>query len=165
MLTNLRVMSGDPIPDKSSQLFVPQIDVWGPDSRRTGGTANADRLPDTFTYRDAVAFMRAHRGVHQTAIYGMGLDLDAGSGRPFAAAGLAAYADFFPLFEVPFASGGPWSAADDEKAWTEVAAMLNVVMRNVIAMSQPSMLLQLEIESFYVFSKIVLDRAANFVHW
>lgn len=114
MLTNLRVMSGDPIPDKSSQLFVPQIDVWGPDSRRTGGARNADRLPDTLTYRDAIAFMRARRGVHQTAIYGMGLDLDAGSGRPFGAAGLAAYADFFPLFEVPFASGGPWSASDDE---------------------------------------------------
>ncbi len=114
MLTNLRVMSGDPIPDKSLRLFVPQIDVWGPDSRRTGGAANADRLPDTLTYRDAIAFMRAHRGVHQTAIYGMGLDLDAGSGRPFAAAGLAAYADFFPLFEVPFASGGPWSGSDDE---------------------------------------------------
>ncbi|MEJ0008810.1 MAG: hypothetical protein WDM77_21215 [Steroidobacteraceae bacterium] len=29
MLTNLRVMTGDPIPDKSSQLFAPQIDVWG----------------------------------------------------------------------------------------------------------------------------------------
>jgi putative ABC transport system permease protein len=115
MLTNLRVMSGDPIPDKSSKLFVPQIDVWGPDSRRTGGAANSDLLPDTLTFRDAIAFMRARRGVHQTAIYGMGLDLDPGSGRPFAAAGLAAYADFFPLFEVPFASGGPWSASDDEK--------------------------------------------------
>jgi putative ABC transport system permease protein len=114
MLTNLRVMSGDPIPDKSSQLFVPQIDVWGPDSRRTGSAANADRLPDTLTYRDAMAFMRARRGLRQTAIYGMGLDVDPGSGRPFLAAGLAAYADFFPLFEVPFASGGPWSAADDE---------------------------------------------------
>jgi putative ABC transport system permease protein len=113
MLTNLRVMTGDPIPDKSSQLFVPQIEVWGPGSHRAGGAAN-DRLPDTLTYRDAMAFMSAHRGVHQTAIYGMGLDVDVGSGRPFLAAGLAAYADFFPLFEVPFASGGPWSAADDE---------------------------------------------------
>jgi putative ABC transport system permease protein len=114
MFTNLRVMTGDPIPDKSSQLFVPQIDVWGPDSRRTGGAANADRLPDTLSYRDAIAFMHAHRGVRQTAIYGMGLDVDPGSGRPFLAAGLAAYADFFPLFAVPFASGSPWSATDDE---------------------------------------------------
>jgi putative ABC transport system permease protein len=120
MLTNLRVMTGDPIPDKSSQLFVPQIDVWGPDSRRAAGVAGGNRLPDALSYRDAMAFMRARRGVRQSAIYGMGLDVDPGSGRPFLAAGLAAYADFFPLFEVPFASGGPWSAADDEDRATVV---------------------------------------------
>ncbi|MEJ0008811.1 MAG: ABC transporter permease [Steroidobacteraceae bacterium] len=44
----------------------------------------------------------------------MGMGVDPGSGRPFVAAGLAAYADFFPLFEVPFRSGGPWGASDDE---------------------------------------------------
>jgi putative ABC transport system permease protein len=114
MLTNLRVMSGDPIPDKSSQLFVPQLDVWGPDSRRAAGVAVGNRLPDALTYRDAMAFMRARRGVRQTAMYALGMDVDPGSGRPFVAAGQAAYADFFPLFEVPFASGGPWGAADDE---------------------------------------------------
>jgi putative ABC transport system permease protein len=121
MLTNLRVMTGDPIPGKSAQLFAPQLDVWGPDSRHAAGAAGGDRLLDTFTYRDAMAFMRARRGTHQTAIYGFGLDVDTGTGRPFAAAGLAAYADFFPLFAVPFASGGPWSAADD-------ASQANVVV-------------------------------------
>ncbi len=114
MLTNLRAMSGDPIPDKSSRLFVPQLDVWGPDLHHAGGPGVGDRLPDRLTYRDAMAFMRAGRGARQTAMYGMGMDVDPGSGRPFVAAGLAAYADFFSLFEVPFASGGPWSAADDE---------------------------------------------------
>jgi len=114
MLANLRVMSGDPIPDKSSQLFVPQLDVWGPDSRRAAGVAVGNRLPVALTYRDAMAFMRARRGVRQTAMYALGMDVDPGSGRPFVAAGQAAYADFFPLFEVPFASGGPWGAADDE---------------------------------------------------
>ena len=114
MLTNLRVMSGDPIPDKSAQLFVPQIDVWGPDSRRTGGAANADRLPDTLTYRDAMAFMRARHGMRQSVMYSFGMDVDPGSGRPFVATGRAAYADFFSLFEVPFAGGGPWGATDDE---------------------------------------------------
>jgi putative ABC transport system permease protein len=114
MLTNLRVMSGDPIPDKSSHLFAPQIDVWGPGSHHAGSVAVGDRLPDTLTYRDAMAFMRAPRAVRQTAMYGFGMDVDPGSGRPFVAAGLAAYSEFFPLFEVPFASGGSWSAADDE---------------------------------------------------
>src|SRR5580704_1908109 len=56
MLTNLRVMTGDPIPGKSAQLFAPQLDVWGPDSRHAAGAAGGDRLLDTFTYRDAMAF-------------------------------------------------------------------------------------------------------------
>jgi len=114
MLTNLRAMTGDPIPDKSSQLFVPQIDVWGPDSRHAGGGAVSNRLPDTLTYRDAMAFMRAHRGVRQSVMYSFGMDVDPGAGRPLFAAGLAAYADFFSLFDVPFARGGPWGAAEDE---------------------------------------------------
>lgn len=111
MLTTLRAMSGDPIPDKSSRLFVPQIDVWGAASRRA---QSGDQLPDQVTYRDAMALMRAHRGVRQTAMYSLGMDVDPGSGRPFTASGRAAYADFFTLFEVPFRAGAPWSAKDDE---------------------------------------------------
>jgi putative ABC transport system permease protein len=111
MLTTLRAMSGDPIPDKSSRLFVPQIDVWGPASRRA---ESGDQLPDQVTYRDAMALMRAHRGVRQTAMYSLGMDVDPGSGRPFTASGRAAYADFFALFEVPLRAGVPWSAKDDE---------------------------------------------------
>jgi putative ABC transport system permease protein len=111
MLTTLRAMSGDPIPDRSSRLFVPQIDVWGPDSRRQDPS---DQLPDQLSYRDATALMRAHRGVHQTAMYAIGMDVDPGSGRPFQATGRAAYADFFTMFEVPFRAGAPWSARDDE---------------------------------------------------
>lgn len=68
MLTNLRAMSGDPIPDKSSRLFVPQLDVWGPDLHHAGGPGVGDRLPDRLTYRDAMAFMRAGRGARQTAM-------------------------------------------------------------------------------------------------
>lgn len=117
MLTTLRAMSGDPLPDRSSQLFVPQIDVWGPDSRRQN---TVDRLPDQISYLDAMALMRARRGVHQTATYAVEMDVDPGSGsgvgagRPFTATGRAAYRDFFTMFEVPFASGAPWSAAADE---------------------------------------------------
>ena len=41
--TVFRAASGDPIPWKSSRLFVPQIDVWGPSSRRKG-TEPADAM-------------------------------------------------------------------------------------------------------------------------
>jgi putative ABC transport system permease protein len=118
MLTTLRAMSGDPIPDKNSKLFVPQIDTWGPDSRH--GRPD-DRLPDQLSYGDAMALMRAHRGVRQTAMYAVGMDVSpesaagtATSAKPFQATGRAAYTDFFSMFEVPFRSGGPWGAADDE---------------------------------------------------
>jgi putative ABC transport system permease protein len=119
MLTTLRAMSGDPIPDKSSKLFVPQIDTWGPDSRH--GQPD-DRLPDQLSYGDAMALMRAHRGVRQTAMYALGMDVSPESAagtvtaaKPFQATGRAAYTDFFSMFEVPFRSGGPWGAAHDEQ--------------------------------------------------
>ncbi len=58
MLTTLVAMSGDPIPDKSSQLFIPQFDVDG------YGTEHHDvtNLPWNLTYRDGVAFMQRQAG-------------------------------------------------------------------------------------------------------
>jgi putative ABC transport system permease protein len=109
MLTTLRAMSGDPIPGKSSTLFVPQIDNWGPDPHSRYG----NRLPDQLTYRDAMALMAARRGAHQTAMYKLGMDVSPVGGKPFDTAGRAVYADFFSMFEVPFERGGPWNPADD----------------------------------------------------
>jgi putative ABC transport system permease protein len=106
------VLLGNPIPDKSSRLVVPQIDAWGPDSRSTPGGA-AVELPDQLTYRDAMALMQAHKGLRQTAMYGIGPNVTPAEGRSFHASGRAAYADFFTMFEAPFRSGGPWSFADD----------------------------------------------------
>jgi putative ABC transport system permease protein len=47
--TVFRAMSGDPIPWKSSKLFVPQIDPWGPIHRPNGEPLGG------MTYIDAVA--------------------------------------------------------------------------------------------------------------
>lgn len=106
----MRAMLGDPLPDKSSRLVVPQIDVWGPNSRQNG---RGLELPDQLTYRDAMALMQAHRGIRQTAMYGLEPDVTPDQGKPFPASGRAAYADFFAMFETPFRTGGPWSLADD----------------------------------------------------
>lgn len=51
-----RAVSGDPIPWKSSQLFVPQVDNWGPNGRRADGDP-----PNAMDYTDATALMRDHR--------------------------------------------------------------------------------------------------------
>ena len=114
VLTTLRAMGADPIPDKSSQLFVPQIDAWGPPTRPGGGADPGGQLPDQLTYRDAMALMKAHLAVRQTAMYAVSLDATAADGAAFPVSGRAAYGDFFQMFEVPFRMGGPWTRTDDD---------------------------------------------------
>jgi len=114
-LTIFRAMSGDPLPDKSAQLFVPQIDNWGPKRHGAGTTGSGLKLQDQLTYIDAIRLMDAHAAKRQSAMYGSGLPLVPANPKlaPFTARIRAAYTDFFPMFEVPFLYGAPWSAADD----------------------------------------------------
>jgi putative ABC transport system permease protein len=112
VLTVLIAMSGDPIPDKSDVLFVPQIDIWGPNTRPKGATAQI-RLPAQFTYRDVTAFMQAQMAPRQAATYPVGLDVTPPSGIPFSQGGRATGRDFFAMFEVPFKAGAAWTAKDE----------------------------------------------------
>ena len=113
--TILRSMSGNPIPDKSSQLFTPQIDVWGPQSRQNSNQAGRDRLPPWLTYRDAAALLQAQRATRQAAMYAVYLDVRPAANRAFSAAGRATSRDFFAMFEVPFRSGAAWDPQADEQ--------------------------------------------------
>ncbi len=103
LLTTLRALALDPIPGKSSQLYVPLINA-------------GRRLPDQLIYQDAMALMQAHQALRQTPMYGGSLVVTAADRAPFPVGGRAAYADFFRMFAVPFRSGGPWTQADDEGA-------------------------------------------------
>jgi putative ABC transport system permease protein len=112
-LTVFRAMSGDPIPQKSDQLFAAQIDDRGP-SKDPG--QSEDGLEDQLSYIDAMALMKAHAARRQSAMFLTRLSLrppDPGQ-KPLKVLARAAYADFFPMFDVPFEFGGPWTAADDE---------------------------------------------------
>ena len=106
-----RAVSGDPIPDKSAQLFKPQIDNWGPDHSDQG------EPPSAMDYTDAMALMRDRAAPLQTMLYPVNLSIvPAGvSSQPFVEPGYATYSDFFRMFEVPFQYGGAWPASDDEK--------------------------------------------------
>jgi putative ABC transport system permease protein len=108
-----RAVSGDPIPWKSSKLFVPQIDMWGPKGR---GPDNSDNEPpNAMDYTDAVALMRAHRAKLQSAMYQISpsvVPADA-SKHPINVSGHAVYSEFFPMLDVPFLYGGGWNADDD----------------------------------------------------
>jgi putative ABC transport system permease protein len=105
-----RAVSDDPIPQKSSQLFVPQIDNRGPQYNRNG------EPPSALTYSDALYLMRAHKAVHQTMLYQVALSVMPSDEHrmPFKAPGYATYADFFTMFDVPFEYGAAWSADQDE---------------------------------------------------
>ncbi|OOG36334.1 ABC transporter permease [Rhodanobacter sp. C05] len=105
-----RAVSGNPIPDKSAQLFIPQIDGWGPQQNRDGEPA------DALNYIDAMALMRARRATRQTFLYGLSMSVLPGGNQslPVAVNGYAVYGDFFPMFEVPFLYGSSWSAAEDD---------------------------------------------------
>jgi putative ABC transport system permease protein len=110
MLTTLVVMSSNPIPDKSSQLFIPQIDVTGYATQRH----NFRNLPWDLTYRDAMAFSNVQGGVRQTAMYPLTLNVKPAQGDAFQASGRATYGDFFAMFEAPFRSGAAWGRNEDE---------------------------------------------------
>jgi putative ABC transport system permease protein len=99
-----RAMSGDPIPWKSGQLFVPRIDTRAPDKRQGG-------FPDLLPYRDVMELLRARVVPRQTPIYTLALHLipEDINLLPLHVVGVAVDRDFFPIFDVPFRYGSPWT--------------------------------------------------------
>src|SRR5450830_997037 len=110
-LTILHVMSGNPLPDKNGRMFVPLVDN-GPLAGYTPGDESRDTQ---ISYRDAVNFQNSKIGERRSAMYGVGGTIEPQNKDlgPFGSQGLAAYRDFFPMFETPFLYGQPWSEADD----------------------------------------------------
>ncbi|HZW50940.1 MAG TPA: ABC transporter permease, partial [Rudaea sp.] len=109
-----RAVSGDPIPWKSAQLHVPQVDMWGPSGRSPDSTDNDP--PNALDYNDAVALMRDHRAKLQSAMYAIGpsvVPADAAK-HPIQTGGHAVFGEFFAMVDVPFKYGSGWSATDDE---------------------------------------------------
>ena len=116
--TILYVMSRDPIPEKSSQLFAVQVDNWGPTSRKPGDS----EPPTQLSYLDANALLTAARGVHQVAMYAISMMVmpDDASRKPFNVDARAASRDFFSMFNVPMLYGGAWSVEDERDGMDSV---------------------------------------------
>jgi putative ABC transport system permease protein len=104
-------MSGDPIPQKSKTLYVPQIDSWGPSSIKQDGEPS-----ESLTYIDSVELMRSQRADRQTAVFPFTATVysEDVSRRPHSIQAHAVSADFFPMLDVPFLKGGGWSRSDDQ---------------------------------------------------
>jgi len=102
------VMGGDPIPQKSNQLFHVQLD--------TGSPNNEFDPPVQLTYLDTMALLNDKRALRQSATskFSAILEPDSDELRPFTINGRGALADFFPMFNVPFLYGNSWNQADDD---------------------------------------------------
>jgi len=93
-------MSNNPIPQKSDQLFYVQLDNWDPNQQDD----EEFEPPDQVTYLDAMALMKAGKAFRQVASNRSGLVLEpqGDDERPFSVNTRNTWADFFPMFDIPF---------------------------------------------------------------
>jgi putative ABC transport system permease protein len=109
-LTVMHLLSGDPLPGKSQRIFHPQVDPMPDEKMR-------EFPPDMMDYTSAVDLWRAKRADRQTLVVDSGIKLrapDTGM-PPLMTTMLSASADFFLMFDVPFAYGSGWSEQDDAR--------------------------------------------------
>ena len=110
------LMSGNPIPHKSEQLFAIQLDNWDPNDPPT---ESARDVQPQITYRDAEFLMHADTpATRQLAMYGTSavVEPEAKDQNPFDGSLRATYHTFFEMFDVPFLFGQPWNlSADDNR--------------------------------------------------
>ena len=104
-----RATTSDPLPGKSSQLYVPLIDNVGPSYNYLG------EPNDTLSYMDAMALWHAHKASRQTLLYPTKWQVEAHnpSVPAMSMSGDAVTADFFSMFDVPFRFGSGWTVNDD----------------------------------------------------
>jgi putative ABC transport system permease protein len=109
--TILYVMSGDPIPAKSRELFAVQIDNGGPKSRKAGDNEPATQM----SYPDAMALLAAHVAPRQVAMHQVQLTVKPTDAKlkQFVISARATTADFFAMFDVPMLYGHAWSASNE----------------------------------------------------
>lgn len=112
MITVLHVMSGDPLPGRSAQLYVPVIDPHPVSDDKSKNTA----LDAAMTWTDAMYLLHAARADHQAAMAAGTLPVQPvlTSLHPFFEAGHYVTADFFLMFGTPFRAGSGWTAQDDQ---------------------------------------------------
>lgn len=112
-LTVLHVLSADPMPGKSGDLYHVQLDP-----RRAAGYVAGAEPPRQMTRADAEALLRARRADRQAMMTGgnAAIEPDRAGLDPFFVNARWTSADFFAMFRVPFVAGGAWTAEDDARA-------------------------------------------------
>ncbi|WEN16228.1 ABC transporter permease [Rhodanobacter sp. AS-Z3] len=109
-LTVLHVLSGDPLPGRSSLLYAPQLDP-----RDMGDYQPQAEPPDQVTWIDGTNLLQAQRADRQALMTGGSVAIQPTQSAfdPFYETARYTTADFFPMFGVPFQYGHAWGAAED----------------------------------------------------
>ncbi len=105
------LMSANPIPEKSDQLYYVQLDSWNPHF----AAREPNEPPDQLTWTDATNLMQAQQAFRQSAMASSGgvVQPDNPDVKPFMASLRLNFADFFPMFKAPFLYGSGWQYSDD----------------------------------------------------
>lgn len=110
-LTVLHVLSGDPLPGRSNQLYRPQLDPRDSQGYLAGKTQPMGQV----TWIDGMNLLDAKRADRQALMTGgsVAVQPDNSTLDPFYDSARYTTADFFPMFGVSFHYGRAWNAADD----------------------------------------------------
>jgi putative ABC transport system permease protein len=106
-------LSGDPIPQKSDRLFYVQVDNWRPD--RPWDDDEPTEPADQISYPDMTNLMRSEIPTYQSGMHLTNLTVHPAEqgARPFRESVRMCFADFFPMFDVPFRYGAGWTREAD----------------------------------------------------
>jgi putative ABC transport system permease protein len=113
MISIHHAFARNPIPEKSDLLFNVRVDSWDPNSQffdvRPGDP------PKHITYRDMKGLMASDVPRYETGIASAQIFVfpEDETLQPYRGTIRLCQADFFPMFDVPFAYGGPWSREVD----------------------------------------------------
>jgi len=113
-ITVYHLMSADPIPQKSSELFAVQLDSWG--INQPFDRDRPERAPHQLTFSDASALVAAKKAKHQVAMFESTLIVEPVKEKPFITMLRVTSADFFMMFQVPFLYGSGWTDEEDQRA-------------------------------------------------
>ncbi|KRB03378.1 ABC transporter permease [Lysobacter sp. Root690] len=111
-LTVFYVLSGDPLPGKSHQVFHPRLDP-----RAMNGYSPGDEPQDDMSRLDAETLLREARGDRQAMMSSGNIAIEPRRDNlpAFRQDSRLTSADFFPMFQVPFKHGSAWSREDDAR--------------------------------------------------
>ena len=112
MFTIQYIMSGNPIPDKSDQLHIVRVDNWDP----SDPYEEPNEPPEQMTYLDATNLYAAGQASRQVISFQSMRVLEPADeeSKPSQIETRATTADFFTMFNVPFAYGMGWDKRSDD---------------------------------------------------